>query len=74
MNLGFAAKLYSFLVSLMGYFTFPGLESLFLEAKFLKSTAATQRTEEHNASMFKKTQTYPQQHKVTKRGGFFVLG
>lgn len=54
MTLGFAAKLYSCLVSLMGYVTFPGLESLFLEAKFLKSTAATQRTEEHNVSMLRK--------------------
>lgn len=53
-DLGVTAKHYCFLISFMGYVTFPGLESLLLEAKLLKSTAATLRIEDHNVSEFRK--------------------
>lgn len=48
MTLGVVVNHYSLLVSPVGYITFKGLESLLLEAKLLKSNAATLRVEEHN--------------------------
>ena len=46
--MGFVANYCYFLVSLMGYITFTVLESLLLEAKFLKNNTAALRVEEHD--------------------------